>query len=379
MKRKGILVILILFSFLLSSEKKNPDKPLKGDWDFKLKKVWEVRTAGKNGFARVNGIVAANDGTLIVFDSKKGINHIFSNEGKYITSFGPRGEGPGEIRAQEHSFLVNDRIVIPDINKIHYFAADGSHIKSVVIKGRRHRPSFFLNENEFVTATVIPQDAPDGIGNISIIDVESWKRTIIKKFSIFKGGTAGKGSHEIHLVVNALTPMMIFGYDYGSSPGCKRFYYGMSDTYVINAANISGKILDTFSIDRKKRKISTAAKKSRFKRLYQNEPADVVDKLIKSLPDEATYFNRIEIINGLIYVFEPYLEYYTRHQQVDIFSREGKYLFRALIQPGKNLNIIFSHFNNFVIKKGHLYIVLEDEDKDGEILIAKYKIVLPVL
>ncbi len=379
MKRKGILVALIVFSFYLSSEVKNPDKPLKGDWDFKLKKVWEVRAAGKNVFARVDGIVTANNGALIVFDSKKGINHIFSNEGKYITSFGPRGEGPGEIRDQEHSFFVNDRIVIPDINKIHYFATDGSHIKSVVIKGRRHRPSFFLNENEFVTATVIPQDAPDGIGDISIIDVGSGKRTIIKKFSIFKGGTAGKGAHEIHLVVNALTPMMIFGYDHNSSPRSKRFYYGMSDTYMINVANISGKVLDSFSLDRKKRKISTEAKKVRFKRLYQSEPADVVDKLIKSLPDEATYFNRIEIIDGLIYVFEPYLEYYTRHQQVDIFSQEGKYLFRAFIKPGENLNIIFSHFNNFVIKNGHLYIVLEDEYKEGEILIAKYKIVLPEL
>jgi len=49
--------------------------------------------------------------------------------------------------------------------------------------------------------------------------------------------------------------------------------------------------------------------------------------------------------------FEPYLEYYTRHQQVDIFSQEGKYLFRAFIKPGDNLNIIIFTFQQLCNKK----------------------------
>ncbi len=93
------------------------------------------------------------------------------------------------------------------------------------------------------------------------------------------------------------------------------------------------------------------------------------------MPDEATYFNRIDIVNGLIYVFVPYGKTVTPQQEIDIFSLDGKYLYRGVIRIGSDLNIVFSEFKNLIIKNNHLYVVVED--KDGARKIAKYKVVLP--
>jgi hypothetical protein len=67
---------------------------------------------------------------------------------------------------------------------------------------------------------------------------------------------------------------------------------------------------------------------------------------------------------------------YSDSQAMDIFSLDGKYLYRALFKPENGSRIYFPMvINNIEIKKGYLYAVLEDSD--GEISIAKYKISLP--
>ena len=117
-----------------------------------------------------------------------------------------------------------------------------------------------------------------------------------------------------------------------------------------------------------------AVKKERFKRLYQRFPKHVIDQLYKSVPDEATYFNRIDIVNRLIYVFVSYVKTVTPQQEIDIFSLDGKYLYRGFIRFGSDLNIVFSDFKNLIIKNNHLYVVVED--KEGARKAAKYKVVL---
>ncbi|MCP5103567.1 MAG: hypothetical protein GY950_09320 [bacterium] len=44
--------------------------------------------------------------------------------------------------------------------------------------------------------------------------------------------------------------------------------------------------------------------------------------------------------------------------------------------PGKGSKIYFPMLNNILIKKNHLYVVLEDDE--GEVVIAKYRTALPV-
>ena len=72
----------------------------------------------------------------------------------------------------------------------------------------------------------------------------------------------------------------------------------------------------------------------------------IMKKLLKGLPGETTYFSQIEIHNGLLYVYVSDMER-RNSQQIDIFSLDGKYLYRSFIRVPEALLI---SINPFIIK-----------------------------
>jgi len=99
-------------------------------------------------------------------------------------------------------------------------------------------------------------------------------------------------------------------------------------------------------------------------------PVDLLKRLAKTVPNRMTHFSNIEKHNGLFYVFTSY---YGRDntQRIDIFTPAGQYLYRAFIKVDEEYEIITTP----VIKNGHVYMVLEDDD--GNQSLSKYKIELP--
>jgi hypothetical protein len=96
--------------------------------------------------------------------------------------------------------------------------------------------------------------------------------------------------------------------------------------------------------------------------------------LVKTFPDEITYFYKIEEFNGLIFVYVPdplhALPGHQNPKQIDIFSPGGKYLYMAHFTIEENWKPLAT-----VINKGFLYVVQEDEE--GDLKLAKYQISLP--
>jgi hypothetical protein len=64
-----------------------------------------------------------------------------------------------------------------------------------------------------------------------------------------------------------------------------------------------------------------------------------------------------------------------RIKQIDIFSPEGQYLYKARLNFGKNRTHLSSPLQNIVFKDGFLYAVLQDEEDN--VLLARYKISFP--
>jgi hypothetical protein len=198
---KLFTVMLLIFPFFLlplvaEPGVKNPDRPLKGEWDFKPEHVWTSGKAGEESLARPGALLVSDDGTVYVYDPKNRKNYMFNKEGKFIKSFARRGEGPGEVRSQGPFFLVNEKIIIPEWGRVHYFTKNGDYIKSKALTGVQRMPAFFLDENELVLVSAVPQDEPDGIGEIIAYNLQSGKMTVIKKFPLFMGGTAGSGESD---------------------------------------------------------------------------------------------------------------------------------------------------------------------------------------
>jgi len=374
----SIFFLTTTIALSLSGQVVNPDKPSKGEWDFKLKQVWEVEQAGDDIFAQLTGLLVAENpkdpknAHLYIRDSKNHKTHIFTTDGQYLSAFAPRGEGPGEVRNHMSVYLAGNALVISDFDKLHFFKQDGTFIKSVSNIFFRRRPVFFIDQEEFIAAPINVFQGPDRKGIIRRVNLQTGKDKVISEFQVFEGGDIRSSTRERRparlIVIVGLSPLMT------AAPGKdNKLYYGVSNEYKIYVSNLEGKALSWFSVERKNKRISPKQKKQLFAGI-RNLEEDERKRLMDNFPDEPTYFYRIEEVEGLIYVSVPDpLSRFPGHQnpkQIDIFSLEGKYLYRSHMKFDGNRKPL-----SLLFRKGLLYAVLEDED--GSITLAKYHISQP--
>lgn len=368
-KALWFLSVLLIVVPLLLSEIKNADKPLRGEWDFKPAKEWEIDSAGSDVFGIPANMQVSNEGHLYVYDRENKRNYIFDSDGNFIKIYGARGQGPGEARDQSSFFIVEDKLLIVDVGRIHYFRLDGTYLHSVVNSLYSRRPVYFLNEHEFIAVPLGVFEAPDFKAQIKRINLESGQETVIADFEIFQGGIGRAGKMVGSLIIPGLTPLMTVGY------GNRQLYFGRSDIYKIQVTDLKGKLLNTFSVDRKKQKVREDIKKKYFGR-YSSMRKQALDQIIETTPNEATFFSRIETYMGLIYVFIPDIARHNQ-QKIDIFSPEGKYLYRGNLTIEDNLTMMEPQIYNPYIKDDFLYVSVMDENDNVKII--KYRISLPEL
>jgi len=368
MKKILIFTILLLSVFSLAvglvrgtETTVNQDKPSKGQWDLNPRKVWQVNRAGDDVFSRLE-IAAAENGTLYVHDWRNQCIYMFDNNGAFKRAFGNRGEGPGEIRTHLKTFIVKDKLIAADIDRLHYFTQQGKFIKAVPNMLFQREPHIFLDEHEFIAAPTFAAPV-DGKGNITYVDLKTGTKKIIREFSLPKAGAGGGGVKLI-----GLTPMIITGYDYDN----QKLYYGVNDAYEIHVTRLNGKLINTFSLKRQKKLVSNETLREQLKLIDASAP---VNEIMKELPKEITYYHRISIHKGHVLVFEDNFGTDWERQSIDIFSLDGKYLYRAVFTPGPGMKIYFTSIGSILVRGDYLYAVLEDDE--GEVAIAKYRIQLP--
>jgi hypothetical protein len=369
-RRLLVPILLILFPMVkIFPEVVNKDKPQHGEWDFKLEKVWEIDRAGDEVFGLPQGMLVSDDRILYLSDQANRIDYIFGPDGHLIRSFAKRGQGPGEVQRHGRFFFVDGKVIIPDMGRIHYFAREGQYLRTVI---KDCEPHAFIDENRLIDAPLTAVFLPEGKGKITLCDLQTGKDTVISEFSAFEGGVARSSETVVDVIVPLFSPLMTIGYSEN------RLYWGMSNRYMIHVTDLEGKDITSFSVDRKKTRVSKRDKRAYFK--TNNLPANMLNQLVDSLPDEVTCFHRIEVHNKLIFVFVPEIDLENkslRIKQIDIFSPEGKYIYKARLNFGKNRVHLSSPLQNIVIKSGFLYAVLQDEADN--VLVAKYKISLPTL
>jgi hypothetical protein len=249
MKRIFAPIVLAALAAFLFSAIQNRDKPRKGEWNFRLEKVWEVGKAGEDVFGRPFTLTAAEEERLYIFDEKNGLNYIFDKNGDFIKAFGKSGQGPGELIGQERTYLIEGKLAIIARNGIHFFSRDGEYLKTAGQDRFRRPPQIILSEDEFIAFPMTGIGSADGRG---------------------------------------------------------------------------------------------------------------------------------EVQEGLVYVFVPELDLdqgTARIAQIDIFSPNGEYLYRARLDFGKGHSHLFSPLGNLAFRDGNLYAVCVRED--DTVVLIKYKAVLP--
>jgi hypothetical protein len=361
---------IILFCFLsvqgFPAEIKNTGNPARGESSFAIKKIWGVEMAGETPFGNIDRLLISESGVICCYDNKNLKYYLFTGSGKFIRGFGNRGEGPGEIKnlVEAPIFIAGDKIAVQDTDRLHYFTWDGDFIRSAVNSSRRS-PLLFLSENEFISAPSTILAAPDGIAKVKQIHLVSGKEKVLTEFTMITGAALQSARGNAVIVAGGLTPMFILGKIGG------RLYYGVNDKYVVYISDMDGNVKGSFSLKRKKTSVSEKEKIEFISSAARGRaPDDLIRTLAKKLPNEETYYSVIEEHNGLIYLYVPKF-FMKNKQQIDIFSAEGKYLYKKFIEVEPEYSIGTTP----VIDNGYVYLVLEHEE--GEITLNKYEITLP--
>jgi hypothetical protein len=378
MKRFFILFSFVIFAVcaLYPLVIKNPDNPLKGKWDFKCEKIWQLEGYNDDLLAQVHQVSVHDNGDIYLFDRTHFKFFVFDKSGKPKFTFGKKGEGPGEIKVMLGFFQVGNNIIVSDMGKIHYFGLDGKYLKSISTSSTiGMAPLLFIDENRLVK-TRPSLDILSGTEALEIFN-------LIAKTTLYLDGkpvpddqkNVDRGTRIIIRAGNSGNESRI-SYVAGKAPG--KLLWGKNDTYLIRSCDYSGKEQLAFSVEgRKLKKITREFKEKSVARMRirtSGEPSveEIKKRMMSRIPDESTYFSQIETgANGLIYV---YVSDAVREngRGIDIFSQAGKYLYQADIDFPE-AQVIAG--NGLVFKGDFLYVLVEE--KSGDLSFRKYSIKNP--
>lgn len=366
-----VFVVLFLSLSLLAQveiTEINEDKPLKGEWDFRMVKLWEIEEIGGDVFARIGRILSDEQETIYAADPKRYKVFIIDKEGKLISAFGKKGEGPGEMRQIGRCYLVDDQLAFPDrrANRVHYFSKQGTYLKSVIIPDDLS-PRVMIDKHRLISVPWINWRDPKGKATGFIYNLKDKSKKQLFEFSTFKKGmvhkTSGSSSFSFSFSSSDITPIMVLGYSNN------KIYYGINNVYEITVKDIRDleKAL-VFSLERKKTKVPASFKDELLE--YSDFPENVKKEIKRGFPDYFTYFESIfsdDHGNIYVYVTDPLKK---NRRKLDIFSPGGKYIYRAEIVVEEDQEIRGTHW-----KKDKLYMGIETEE--GELKLVKYRIRLP--
>lgn len=352
---------------ILKAEVKNHDTPLKGNWDFKLQKLWEINNAGDYVLTQIADLQEDDDGRIYIFEWKHNKFLVLDQKGKFLYAFGNQGEGPGEYKMAFTFFLEGPYVIVPDQQKVHYFKKDGTYVKSYNLGGMAFLRAP-IDESRFLKVQE-NDDEKINLDQLEIVDVNTMKHTPIAEISSEKELTASSGGMVIKLKDATTTPIMVV------TEKDNEIYFGKNDRYFIKKVDLNGKELLSFSISgREQKKIPQEVKRQRFENVRFNNgrmPKEMIDQMVKNMPDYCTYFSRIDVDkNGLIYIHMNDIANKTV-QEIDIFSPAGKYLYHSDIQLPEGCKRVTPLF----IKGNDLIVFVEDEE--GEQKLVKFQIATP--
>jgi len=368
--KKFFLVLLMISMSIIAKDVVNTDKPEKGIWDFNPQEVWRVDSAGKELLVNCSRIRTDKEGNVYMMEHKLGKIFKFNKDGKFITTIGKKGEGPGEFVQAYEFFIINDDVIVSPINsKLVYFDRKGKFKKQVNIGKSFVHPRCFVDKDRFVRVRSVKDGKGRNLEKICIYDMKTKKDIDLIEISPEEVLLSKKGGMAVMIKDPATSAGVVLTLQ------DKSILFGKSDKYKFENMNLQGKVESSFSIKNRKRKlIPEDAKRKRFENIKLNGgkmQKEMIDQLVKGMPDFATFFYRVTIgNNGLIYVFVSDIRK-DKGSEIDIFSPQGKYLYRGGLKIEAGSRIISS----IAFRKDYAIMFVEDEE--GETSLRKYKLNLP--
>lgn len=368
MKKTALLLCLFTTILARATDTVNTDVPLRGKHTIALQPVWSIEGVGNELFGAAPQLTASPDGRLYVYDPRRGINYILDRDHNLLTTFAPRGEGPGEIKRQMATFLVSDQVMICDMDRIHHFSTNGRYIDTSPNHYFSNPVSFWIDKRHFVSASNISLEGGKK-GSLSLSEIGHNEKRLIKEYDVFTGSSVSEpDGRRMVMLVEFLTPMML------ASWNGKQIFYAMNDRYQIRTCNLDGQNAGQFSLTRPNKAMSMEDKISRFPNSGGAVSVETHRQFLRQLPNRQTQFVRMEARNTdlLVWVTDAKRD---KTQEIDVFDKNGRYIYQLVIQAPAGYELMPPQRLNPVFCGDDVYLILEDED--GEIGLHKCRMALP--
>ncbi|MCX6584920.1 MAG: 6-bladed beta-propeller, partial [Candidatus Aminicenantes bacterium] len=192
-------------------------------------------------------VIVAGDGTIFVSNSKQNTISRFTSSGQYLTSFGQKGQGPGDLYFPGQMTILDEKYLViaeyASTRRINLFDFSGKCIKILqtdyngfgTIALKNNKVSYFSSS---LTASKIFRDT------VFIKDINSGKES-----PVFTGEVLGKSTFIIDglfLGFDNQTGVMII-----AQTGDGNLLVGLSSTPTIRIYSPEGKLKRTFELNMK--------------------------------------------------------------------------------------------------------------------------------
>jgi hypothetical protein len=322
---------------------RNSNGPAYGEIKLELQEDLKIGRADdeKYLFYRLRGIDVDEEGNIYVADMSNYRIQKFDKTGKYLLTFGRKGQGPGEfelptavhIDGKTGNVLVQDQAYT-----IEFFYPDGNPIRSIRLENAFQDFRVASDGTILVLMnTILGTTATHHLCKVGSEGkvAQTYAEALYTMYLEIRGGgmMGGTNGQELAIQFNLLD---------GQS-----FIYGYSKEYELTIMDFSGKILCRIKKDEPYPKFTAEEKAG-----YRKRP----------LPEFKPYFYAIFTDDlGRIYVQrnKTWAEEENVQKEIDVFSKNGYFLYKTKLPK-----------NTYIIRNGYIY-ALEANDEE---LIKRYKI-----
>jgi len=301
------------------------------------KRIFEIEKEKVFGAEReIPGFDVDVKGYVYIVDRSTAEIKVFNPQGKKISTFGKKGQGPGEfqmpvfIRAGSESLTVFDFLS----RRMIHLSLEGTYIDQK-ISLRTFAPIGVDSYGYWLGTTSL---APQPIGGIELIKYDPDLKPVLE---IYREEPDYSQKEKRELTIGKPSIKCAFS-------GQSEIYWGMPNKYEIKVIDKDGKTVKMIRNKSDRLPISAAEKKS-----YEDQYKDFPGKLIFS--DSWPAYKGLSLDErGRLFVETYKKEKSTAASFYDIFDAEGRLIAQQAISAGIN--------NRSVWKSGYLYTIESDEE-----------------
>lgn len=335
----------------------NPDESKYGEFAFELEENLAIGDVNNEDyfFPRRVTLSVDNNGNIYVCDGGNRRVQKYDRDGMYVKTIGRQGQGPGEYNYPSRLFLDDDgNPCVSDSRAFLYYDKDGVFKEKVQLAGFYSR--LIPGPHGTYIGSTQPNARAEGGAKITIVQIGKDGEPIHTIAESSVSYNKGLKATVLHWYTN----LAAFAQRIRDS-----FYYSFSRDYKISVADSNGSTIFIFKKKVEPQSITGEEKELTKKDgIYFMSGTREPEKAIV-FPDHRPYFRSIfSDDKGRLYVirFKSILEREEQMSWVDVFSKEGIYLYQM------NWSFIPA-----LIKKGHMYEVRENEET-GDIKVIRHKI-----